>query len=196
MTLCRDIRRLTDTPIIISSARGDIGTRLHGLHTGADDYLVKPYDLRELVARVHVQMRRRAGKPPDTRVATRAEVGSDPAPRPESGAAGVSVDQMEIDPTTRAVHAAGAAITLTTKEFDLLALLARAPGVVFSREQMIAEVWGLRTAGADHNLHVHIARLRRKLGDRVLIGTVRSIGYHLGPLAVRRTAHSPESCSW
>jgi len=179
IALCRDLRRLTGTPIIISSARGDVGTRLQGLHTGADDYLVKPYDLRELVARVHALVRRRTGA---FGIAGGAATAAAP-PRDTVCAAvstRVGVGQVEINTATRRVHVAGTPVPLTGKEFDVLALLARAPGVVFSREQILAEVWGLRQARDDHTLDVHIARIRHKTGAPDVITTVRGVGYRLG----------------
>jgi len=190
LTLCRDIRRLTDTPIIISSARGDITTRLHGLHTGADDYLIKPYDLRELVARIHAHLRRRTPNATTTRATTPGATTTPATPPSEPSTSSTSTGSpdgvvragpVQVDHARRVVRIAGAPVELTTKEFDLVALLASAPGVVFTRDQIIAAIWGTRDAGVDHNLDVHIARIRRRTGDPALIGTVRGVGYHLGP---------------
>lgn len=175
ITLCRDVRRVTGTPVIISSARGDVGTRLQGLHTGADDYLVKPYDLRELVAKVHVLVRRRTGVL-DTARGTGPAIPAQAAPN--EGV--VQVGPVAIDLGRRTLRVNGALVELTAKEFALVALLARAPGVVFSREQILAEVWGSRTSGGDHTLDVHIARVRSRTGLPALIGTVRGVGYRLG----------------
>jgi len=174
ITLCRDIRQVTGTPVIISSARGDVGTRLHGLHTGADDYLVKPYDLRELVAKVHVLVRRRTG-------VLDSAVRTGPAtPVPSSPSADVvHVGAVAIDLARRTLRVNGTPVALTTREFDVVALLARAPGVVFSRDQIMTEVWGARSGGADHTLDVHIARVRSKVGYPTLISNVRGVGYRL-----------------
>ena len=185
LELCRHMRRATSTPVIISSARGDVGTRLQGLHTGADDYLVKPYDLRELVAKVHVLVRRRSldtarGPGPVVPAPTAAGGQGQGRERGEQGEEALRIGPVVIDLARRTLHVDGALIALTTKEFDLVALLARAPGVVFTREQIMAEVWGVTAGGTDHTLDVHVARIRGKAGLPALIGTVRGVGLRLG----------------
>jgi DNA-binding response OmpR family regulator len=147
----------------VTTARADLNARIHGLHLGADDYLVKPYDLRELMARIHA-VARRAAVPRDTPP-------TDPAPT-------LVVHGVQVDLAGRAVRVDGREIPLTRKEFDVLALLARRPGVVFRREQILAEVWG--AAGSPHTLDVHVASLRAKAGVPGLVETVRGVGYRLG----------------
>ena len=171
LTLCRDVRRISEIPMIISSARSDVATRLHGLHTGADDYLVKPYDLRELVARVHVVVRRRARLQPNR---------EDRPAAPGANQGLVQVGDVAIDIARRVVTVSGEPVTLTTREFDVLALLACAPGVVYGREQILGEIWGLQHGSDDHTLDVHVARIRRKVGVPTVITTVRGVGFRLG----------------
>jgi DNA-binding response OmpR family regulator len=161
--VCARIRRTRDVPILVTTARADLPSRVHGLNLGADDYLVKPYDLRELMARIHAVARRAAG-PRDTMSA---------AP-----AAALVVHGVHVDLPRRAVTADGCDVALTRKEFDVLAMLARRPGVVFRREQILAEVWG--SAGSPHTLDVHVASLRAKTGVPGLVETVRGVGYRLG----------------
>jgi DNA-binding response OmpR family regulator len=186
MLLCRQIRRLSDVPIVISSALSDVRSRIHGLHIGADDYLVKPYDLRELIARLHAVVRRRqvppAGRSSSEVHAPGAAGASDPGEDTRLATASVQVDLV-----SRLVTVAGREVPLTTKEFDLVALLLRAPGVVFTREQIVAEVWGDRRAAKDHTLDVHVASVRRKTGTPELIETVRGVGYRLGSAGLTQT---------
>ena len=161
--VCAQIRRTRDVPILVTTARADLRSRVRGLHLGADDYLVKPYDLRELMARIHAVARRAAG----------------PRERgPEDPARALAVHGVQLDLARRAVCVGGRDVPLTRKEFDVLALLARRPGVVFRREQILAEVWG--AAGSPHTLDVHVASLRAKTGVPGLVETVRGIGYRIG----------------
>ena len=161
--VCARIRRSHDVPILVTTARADLSSRVHGLNLGADDYLVKPYDLRELMARIHAVARRAAGLH-DT-------VPADPRPA-------LVVRGVQVDLPRRAVSVAGRDVPLTRKEFDVLALLARRPGVVFRREQILASVWG--ASGSPHTLDVHVASLRAKTGVPGLVETVRGVGYRLG----------------
>jgi DNA-binding response OmpR family regulator len=169
--VCSRIRRTHDVPILIATARSDLTARVHGLNLGADDYLVKPYDVRELMARLHAVGRRRR----------RETVGPSPA-----GSLGVMTSRIvmsgdvTIDVERRSVHRCGTPISLTRKEFDLLALLAREPGVVFRREQIVSEVWQSTWTGCHRTLEVHVAAVRAKTGDPRLIETVRGVGYRLG----------------
>ena len=168
--LCARIRRTSQVPILVTTARADLRSRVHGLHLGADDYLVKPYDLRELMARIHA-------------VARRARSAAEATP---SGGAGSAQDRpvdldvrgVWVDVGRRSVSVAGRSVPLTRKEFDVLALLARRPGLVFRREQILAEVWGSGAGG--HTLDVHVASLRAKTGVADLVETVRGVGYRLG----------------
>jgi DNA-binding response OmpR family regulator len=171
--VCSRIRRSSDVPILMATARSDLSARVHGLHLGADDYLVKPYDVRELMARIHAVTRRR-------RPATTA------APPPAGGQgrrpAGRRVRRGDvvIDVDRRVVEVSGHPVALTRKEFDLLALLARQPGVVFRREQILSEVWETRWRGGARTLEVHVASVRAKTGSTTIIETVRGVGYRLG----------------
>ncbi|MFP5071050.1 response regulator transcription factor [Pseudonocardia nantongensis] len=161
--VCRDIRAVSEVPVLVVTARGEVGDRILGLHSGADDYLVKPYDIGELVARVHAVQRRR-------------KVGSDGTAAP-AGAAAVTVGDVHVDPERHEVTVAGEPVALTRKEFQVLAMLARADGAVCTRTQIVAEVWGRGWAGANRTLDVHVATLRTKLGRPELVRTVRGVGY-------------------
>lgn len=160
--VCRAIREVSDVPVIVVSARGEIEDRILGLDSGADDYLVKPYDVGELLARVHAVMRRRGpagpGQVPDV----------------------VVVDDVRIDLQRHEVTVRDDPVALTRKEFQVLALLATARGAVCTRSRIIAEVWGRSWPGANRTLDVHVATLRTKLGRPGLIQTVRGVGYRLG----------------
>lgn len=165
VTLCRAIRAASDVAIIVVSARGEIDDRILGLHAGADDYLVKPYDVGELVARVHAVRRRR---------------GADPV-----GVGAVSTEVFEtgdvrVDLGRHEVTVAGEAVALSRKEFQVLALVMAAGGAVCTRERILAEVWGRTWSGANRTLDVHVATLRTKLGRPALLETVRGVGYRLG----------------
>jgi len=164
LEVCARIRRTRDVPILVTTCRADLSSRIHGLNLGADDYLVKPYDLRELMARIHAVARRAVG-PRDT--------------SPADPSHAVVVHGVHVDLAARAVRVDGRDVALTRKEFDVLALLARRPGVVFRREQILAEVWG--SAGSPHTLDVHVASLRAKTGVPGLVETLRGVGYRLGP---------------
>ncbi|WP_236239563.1 response regulator transcription factor [Streptomyces sp. CC228A] len=169
--VCGKLRKLTSTPVIMVTARSDVRSRIHGLNLGADDYVVKPYDTGELLARIHAVSRRAAGgtDPEDT--------GS--TPLPGGAAAPLRLGAVEVELPTRRVSVQGAVVQLTRKEFDLLALLAQRPGVVFRREQIISEVWRTSWEGTGRTLEVHVASLRAKLGTPALIETVRGVGYRL-----------------
>lgn len=163
LDVCRAIRAVSEVPVLMVTARGEITDRIEGLHTGADDYLVKPYDIGELVARVHAVQRRR-------------KVGTDGVAAP-AGSGPVTVGDVRVDPDRHAVTVADTEVVLTRKEFQVLALLARADGAVCTRAQIVAEVWGRGWAGANRTLDVHVATLRTKLGRPELIRTVRGVGY-------------------
>jgi DNA-binding response OmpR family regulator len=160
--VCRAIREVSEVPVIVVSARGEVDDRILGLHSGADDYLVKPYDVGELLARVHAVYRRRrvsvADGPPDV----------------------VVVDEVSIDLNRHTVTVGGQSVSLTRKEFQVLALLASSKGAVCTRSRIVAEVWGRSWAGANRTLDVHVATLRTKLGRPDLVQTVRGVGYRLG----------------
>jgi DNA-binding response OmpR family regulator len=157
--LCRELRQLTDVPVIVVTARGDEVDRVVGLELGADDYVVKPFSLRELVARIRAVSRRSSGVPA-------APSSSDDA-------------RLVVDRRTREVTVDGRDVALTPKEFDLLALLAEDPGAVCSRQRILDEVWDPHWYGPTKTLDVHVSSLRRKLGDHALVETIRGVGYRL-----------------
>jgi len=157
-TVCRELRARSDVPIIVVSARGEEVDRVVGLELGADDYIVKPYGLRELVARIRAVTRRREG-------ATRRVV--------------LRAGPLEVDERARRVSYDGRELQLTAKEFDLLALLASDPGSVVSRETILRRVWDTTWYGGQKTIDVHVASLRKKVGDPDAIETVRGIGYRL-----------------
>ncbi|MFH8788748.1 response regulator transcription factor [Streptomyces roseoverticillatus] len=166
--VCGRIRKRTGTPVIMVTARSDTRSKIHGLNLGADDYVVKPYDTGELLARIHAVARR---NPPG---------GGGPEEAQEaSGPHSLRLGSLVIELPNREVSVAGQAVALTRKEFDLLALLAQRPGVVFRREQIISEVWQTSWEGTGRTLEVHIASLRSKLRLPALIETVRGVGYKI-----------------
>lgn len=157
--VCRQIRTQSDVPIIMVTARGEETDRVIGLELGADDYVVKPFGVRELIARIRAVTRRTSGR-------------SEQAESMQAGA-------LEVDLRSRRALVDGNEIALTTKEFDLLAALAADPGAVVSRKQLLQDVWDTTWYGSTKTIDVHIASLRRKLGDEVVIETVRGIGFRL-----------------
>jgi DNA-binding response OmpR family regulator len=158
--VCRRLRHDHDVPIIVTTARGDEVDRVIGLELGADDYLVKPFGFRELVARMRAVTRRWE----------RATVDDIPV---------TVVGPLEVDERTHRVRMHGEEVALTRKEFDLLALLARDPGATCTRQQIFDEVWDPHWYGPTKTLDVHIASLRKKLNDPELIETVRGVGFRL-----------------
>jgi DNA-binding response OmpR family regulator len=162
--LCREWRRDSQVPIIMLTARGTETDRVVGLELGADDYVVKPFSAAEVAARIRAVLRRAA---PD-RAAQHERV---------------TIGELVIDPATRGATIAGADLGLTRKEFDLLARLARDPGNVVSREDLMADVWDENWFGSTKTLDVHIGFLRRKLGDDAAapryLRTVRGVGFQL-----------------
>ena len=159
--VCRRIRLDSDIPIIVLTARGDEIDRVLGLELGADDYMVKPFGFRELVARINAVSRRLG-------------------PRESSTPGSIHLDgEVDIDPRTRRVTVHGDEVALTRKEFDLLALLATDPGATQTREAILEQVWDAHWYGPTKTLDVHVASLRKKLGDPGLIETVRGVGFRL-----------------
>jgi two-component system, OmpR family, response regulator RegX3 len=156
--VCRRLRAASRVPIIVVTARGDEGDRVLGLDLGADDYVVKPFGIRELVARVRAVSRRAVAAP----------------------AGPQRVGALEVDRRSRRVSVEGREVALALKEFELLALLADDPGTVVSRAQIMDEVWDPHWYGPTRTLDVHVASLRRKLGDPRWIETVRGVGFRLG----------------
>jgi len=171
--LLRTIRSRSDASVIVLSGWASESDRVLALELGADDYVVKPFLARELVARIRAHLRRAAPGPA-------------PAEQPDGG---VVVGDVRIDPRTREVSVAGEAVTLTAREFDLLHFLASSPRQVFSREQILEHAWGSSVEWQqDATVTEHVHRLRQKVGaDR--IATVRSVGYRFEP---RVAAHVAE----
>ncbi|MEV6663012.1 response regulator transcription factor [Streptomyces nigra] len=212
--VCRGIRQVSDVPVIILSARGEEADRVLGLELGADDYLAKPFSVRELVARVRAVTRR-------TRRAEAVPEPASPAPTVEevapprggterdrvqalmdrlraetTAAAPLSYEEtsayddqasgppsspgpLVVDRRTRQVWVGDIPVTLTPKEFELLALLSEDPGAVYSRQQILDRVWDPHYEGPTKTLDVHVASLRRKLGDPAWIQTLRGVGFRL-----------------
>jgi DNA-binding response OmpR family regulator len=185
--VCSRIRRRTATPVIMVTARADVRSRIHGLNLGADDYVVKPYDTGELLARIHAVSRRPPLHPQNaTEQPTGGRNAAGDAQTPERAGqpgpqenAKLLLGPVTIELSTRRVTVEGDLIALTRKEFDLLSLLAKRPGVVFRREQIISEVWRTAWEGTGRTLEVHVASLRSKLRTPAMIETVRGVGYRL-----------------
>jgi DNA-binding response OmpR family regulator len=159
LDLCRRIRAAGDTPIVIVTARDDEIDRVLGLELGADDYIGKPFSPREVVARVKAVLRRSDGS-------TR-----------RTGNEVLVVGSVEVDPARREVRAAGAAVELAAREFDLLAHFAANQGLVFTRKQLIEAVWGIDWYGDDRTVDVHVRQLRKKLGEALPLKTIWGVGY-------------------
>lgn len=173
--VCRAIREAGDVPIIMLSARGQVSDRITGLYLGADDYLVKPYDLRELVARMRAVSRRRRRRAPVTNHGTEV----------------IDLDGVLVDLARGEVRGDGGSVALTPKELRLLAVLVNAAGSVCSRTQLMLQVWGRQLPRASRSLDVHVATLRTKLGRPNLVRTVRGVGYCLTYQASRRLEKAP-----
>jgi two-component system, OmpR family, response regulator RegX3 len=144
LDVCRDIRKSSGVPIICVTARSDEAHRVTGLEAGADDYIVKPFGFRELVARIGAVTRRR----PQVEARVVSEVGD-----------------LVVDRRARRASVAGVVVDLTPKEFDILAVLASDPGATIGRQQLLERVWGAPWYGPTKTLDVHVASLRKKLGD-------------------------------
>lgn len=156
LDLAKQLRETITTPIIIVSARGDEVDRIVGLEIGADDYVVKPFSQRELLARIRAVVRRSSNVS---------------APEPQFAS------RIQIDSRTRTVLVDGAEVNLTPKEFDLLAFLAAEPGVVFRRNEILDVVWDVDWFGTTKTLDAHVAALRKKLGHQGWIEAVRGVGF-------------------
>ena len=159
--VCRAIRARSAVPIIMVTARGEESDRVIGLELGADDYVVKPFGLRELIARIRAVTRRAGGV------------------RREEDAELLRSGGLEVDVRARRVTVDGIEIGLTVKEFDLLAVLAGDAGAVVTRKQLLQQVWDTSWYGSTKTIDVHVASLRHKLGDGALVETVRGVGFRL-----------------
>lgn len=162
--VCKEIRAESGVPIVMLTAKGDTVDVVVGLESGADDYVVKPFKPKELVARIRARVRRQ----------------ETPAPQPET----LTIGDLEIDVAGHAVTRDGAAVSLTPLEFDLLVCLARTPWQVFSREALLEQVWGYRHAADTRLVNVHVQRLRSKVEHDPerpeIVVTVRGVGYKAG----------------
>ncbi|MFF4361625.1 response regulator transcription factor [Streptomyces sp. NPDC001604] len=178
--VCRMLRLRSQVPIIMISARSDEVDRVLGLELGADDYLSKPFGVRELVARIRAVVRRT--RPVHADVSPMAELRPAAPARPPAAEA-QRIGPLTIDRRGRQIRMQQSPIALSPKEFDLLAYLADDPGAVCTRRQILDAVWEPHYFGPTKTLDVHIAALRRKLGDSAWIDTVRGVGFRLTPPA-------------
>ena len=160
--VCRELQQSSRVPIIMLTARGEEADRVVGLELGADDYVVKPFSAREVVARIRAVLRRVGETAP-----------ADDGP--------IEIGELRIDSSRREVMHRGEVLELSRKEFDLLELLMRSAGSVVSRERLIEEVWGTNWFGSTKTLDVHVSGIRRKLGDDPsqprYLHTVRGVGF-------------------
>ncbi|MFE4703506.1 response regulator transcription factor [Streptomyces sp. NPDC056738] len=173
LDVCRSLRARSAIPIIMITARGEEADRVAGLELGADDYMAKPFGVRELVARIRAVTRRTGALPavPTGPGATSAIPAGAPAPQ--------QLGLLQIDRRTRQVRLEGREVTLSPREFDLLAYLAQDPGAVHSRQQIMDAVWDPHFFGPTKTLDAHVAALRRKLGDPGWVTTARGVGFRL-----------------
>ena len=164
---CKEIRKVTDTPIIMLSARGEEYDKINGFELGIDDYVVKPFSPRELVARVKAVLNRTM-------------------PKPAAASDTMTFGELTIDTASHTVRVSGEDVALTPKEFDLLVFLASNKGIALSREKILQKVWNYDYFGEDRTVDTHVKMLRGHLGKcRSYIATVWGIGYKFDPDAVR-----------
>ena len=163
--VCRTLRKSSEVPIVMLTARGTEMDRVLGLELGADDYVVKPFSSRELISRIRAVLRRASRAGPSV---------------PEGP---IEVGELKLDPGSRSVELAGKRVDATRKEFDLLAELMARPGQVVTREDLMSRVWDVNWFGSTKTLDVHVRTLRQKLGDDSsnprFIETVRGVGFRL-----------------
>ena len=159
LEVCRRIQQVRSVPVLMLTAKDDETDLVVGLAVGADDYLTKPFSMRELVARVQALLRRAA--------------------RNERTTAVLELDDVTVDLDGRRVHLADGEVHLTPIEFDLLAFFARSPGTVYSRDSLLAEVWGYSDGSGPRTVDSHVRALRRKLGPDI-VRTVHGVGYSAG----------------
>jgi len=157
----RRLREIAAVPVIMVTARSEEAHRVTGLELGADDYVTKPFSPIEVVARVKAVLRRTSGEAELQRV--------------------LSIGDIEIEPAARRVTKSGTEVEVTRLEFDLLAELAAHPRVVYTRERLLEKVWGYQSPVGAKTVDVHVANLRRKLGDDLGIVAVRGVGYKMEP---------------
>jgi DNA-binding response OmpR family regulator len=162
LDVCRELRARGDVPIIVITARADEVDRVVGLEIGADDYVSKPFGVREVIARMRAVLRRVRPAEPTAQAADTLPGG-----------------RLVIDRRARRVRVDGVEVTLSPKEYDLLSFLAEAPGAALTREQIMEAVWDANWFGPTKTLDVHVGTLRRKLGDAAIVETVRGVGFRL-----------------
>ena len=161
LEVLKELRRArVDLPVVVISARGSLAERIEGLDTGADDYLTKPFDLDEVLARMRAVLRRHAGR----------------------GSPEVSYGALTLDPVRRTVRFRGEQVELSTREFALLEALMKIPGALVTRERLVEALYGWDTEVESNTIEVHLHHLRRKLCPEVIIN-VRGVGYRLVPVA-------------
>ncbi|MBC7643874.1 MAG: response regulator transcription factor [Thermoleophilia bacterium] len=189
LDVCRSLRSVSDVPIIIVSARGEEVDRIVGLEVGADDYVVKPYGIRELVARMRAVLRRRHA-PTSTVIDGPGPAGAAGSAN-KSGSGGTTAGDglieagvIVIDRARHIVVCDGREVDLTNIEFEVLTYIAQAGGTVVSRRDLMADVWGSAWYGPTKTIDMHVAHLRQKLGNPGYIETVRGIGFRLGASAL------------
>jgi two-component system, OmpR family, response regulator RegX3 len=163
LDICRELRKTSEVPIVMLTARGDEADRIVGLELGADDYVTKPFSAREVVARIRAVLRRAGGG------------------QREDASGPIEIGQARLDPERRELELAGEGVELSRKEYDLLYRLMRDAGSVITREQLIEDVWDMNWFGSTKTLDVHVSGLRRKLGDDPAnpryLHTVRGVGF-------------------
>jgi two-component system response regulator MprA len=169
MELCRRLRTFDDVPIIMLTAKDEVGDRIQGLNLGADDYLTKPFSFQELVARVRAVLRRKG------------KTGNDKASAADGKPmeAQLEFNDVSLDPTSHEVRRNNQPVELTLREYELLLLFMRHPRQVLSREVIIEKVWGFDFVGDDNIIEVYVRYLRQKLGEPSPIQTIRGVGYIL-----------------
>ncbi|MER6712746.1 MULTISPECIES: response regulator transcription factor [unclassified Streptomyces] len=165
LDVCKTLRERGDVPIIVISARSDETDRVVGLEIGADDYVSKPFGVREVIARIRAVMRRVQPRTPA-------------ADAPETGPDRYGT-RLTVDRKAARVHLDGEEVALAPKEYDLLAFLTEEPGALMSREQIMEAVWDANWFGPTKTLDVHVAALRRKLAGAIAIEAVRGVGFRL-----------------
>lgn len=163
--VCREIRAHSSTPIIMLSAKGEVFDKVLGLELGADDYIMKPFDSKEMIARVRAVLRRCQAAKPDVASTEKAKC--------------VEFENLTVNLTNYSVVCDGRRVDMPPKELELLYFLAASPNQVFTREQLLDQIWGYEYIGDTRTVDVHIKRLREKIKDHPswAIGTVWGIGY-------------------
>ena len=177
--VCRAIRQRSDVPIIMLTARGDEIDRVLGLELGADDYVTKPFSMREVLARIRAISRRVGAS-----ASANGAGGADPDTLTQS------IGSLTIDRRTRRVVLDTNPIDLTAKEFDVLSFLAESPGTVVTRTEILEQVWDRNWFGPTKTVDAHVAALRKKLGDHRWIEAVRGVGFRLEPPGEHQTPDS------